>query len=103
MNDPSVLDPAGREDRRLLQTYAVIQCDSKKVLRLQGVALRRIDQRCLVQDFLPVLGVNEEAHVELANIGVAAKAKAESRIGVAEDGQIVTTRGCRRSRKARHT
>src|SRR4029078_159456 len=73
----SILDPARRVDRRVRDSGAVIQRLAKEVLGLQRVALGRIYQRGFVQHLLPMLRVNQEAHVELADVGVAAKAEAE--------------------------
>src|SRR5688500_5679551 len=84
-HEGAVLDPPRRELRRLLQGVRHAERFPEEVPALRGVALGRVDQRCVVEHVAAELPTAQPARIEPAPRSVVAQAECEARVGVAED------------------
>ena len=93
----ALLDPPRREDGRLPDPRRVVQRRGQEILALQRVALRGVDEGGVIEDVLSHLGPDEGADIELPPAHLAVHAEREVRVGVADHGVILGSRGQRLS------
>src|SRR6266849_3509892 len=83
-----ILDPEGREDRRLVNPDRIVQRGPEEILVLERVALRGIDERRVVEHVLSHCRADQEAQVEPVPGDLAVDAQRKIGIGVADDAVV---------------
>src|SRR6266542_795427 len=84
-DERSILDPARRVDLRLVDADTVGQGRRNEVLAPFRIAFRRVYERGVVEDVESLLGIDQEAQVEPAEVCPTVETKSEARICVTND------------------